>query len=57
MTAGRGSDKLEPAQVAGAFKKAWEEDLYEINVGKVKLVRRLLRWFPGLITKKLRHSN
>ena len=56
MTAGRGSDKLEPAQVAGVFKKAWEKDVFEVNVGKVKLVRRLLRWFPSLITKKLRYS-
>ena len=56
MTTGRGSDKMSPQQVTEIFKEAWIKNRYEINVGKIKMMRRMLRWFPGLIMKKLRYS-
>lgn len=56
MTAGRGSGKMLPKDVATVFCKALSSNIFEINVGKIKVMRKLLRWFPGFILKKLRYS-
>ncbi|MCB0306596.1 MAG: SDR family NAD(P)-dependent oxidoreductase [Calditrichaeota bacterium] len=56
MTAGRGAGKITPETVAGEFKAAWLKDRVEVNVGKIKLMRVMLRWVPGFITNKLRYS-
>jgi short-subunit dehydrogenase involved in D-alanine esterification of teichoic acids len=56
MTAGRGSGKIPPEAVASAFQNAWIKNKFEVNVGKIKILRTMLRWFPGLIKKKLRYS-
>jgi short-subunit dehydrogenase involved in D-alanine esterification of teichoic acids len=56
MTAGRGIDKITPDKVAQEFITAFEKDIYEINVGKVKLLRKMIRIFPGLVKKKFRYK-
>ncbi len=56
MTAGRGSGKIAPEEVAAALLLAWERDENEINVGPARLAARVQRWWPNLLAKKLRDS-
>ena len=56
MTAGRSQGKMPPEDVALTFRDAWLKNQYEVSVGKIKIMRTMLRWFPGLIRSKLRHS-
>lgn len=56
MTAGRGSGKLAPEEVAAALLQAWETEENEINVGPARLAARVQRWWPALLAKKLRDS-
>ena len=56
MTKGRGSDKLSPEKVASEFRDAWAANRYEVSVGKIKVMRTMLRWFPDMIKNKLRYS-
>lgn len=48
MTAGRGSGKISPADLAGEFWRGWRRDRFEIFAGKTKLLRFLLRLVPSL---------
>ncbi|MCB0273906.1 MAG: SDR family oxidoreductase [Calditrichaeota bacterium] len=57
MTHGRGSGKITPAEVAAAFGRAWTADQYTVSVGKIKVLRLLLRWMPGIMRAKIRKSD
>ncbi len=54
MTSGRGKGKITPEQLATAFIRAFEKDRFEVNIGKIKLFRLLLRIFPTLAEKMLK---
>ncbi len=48
MTAGRGKGKISPEELVDEFIDAFKKDHYEINVGKVKLLRIINRLSPAL---------
>lgn len=48
MTAGRGRGKITPQQFADAFVRGFARDVYEMNIGKTKLLRVLHRFMPPL---------
>jgi len=56
MTAGRGTRKIAPEQVVDEFMQAFGQDQYEVNVGKVKLLRLINRLAPGLAGRILKNS-
>ena len=56
MTEGRGKDKISVDALVNEFIEGFENDLYEINIGKVKLLRKMYRFMPNLISKKMRMS-
>jgi short-subunit dehydrogenase involved in D-alanine esterification of teichoic acids len=56
MTKGRGKDKISVDDLVQEFIEGFEKDAQEINIGKVKLLRRLNRFMPSLISKKMRMS-
>lgn len=51
MTKGRGKGKISPEQLANEFVHAFEKDIYEVNIGKVKLLRLIHRLSPRLARK------
>jgi len=54
MTKGRGKNKISPDKVADEFIMGLSKNKYEINVGKVKLLRFIHRISPKLADKILR---
>lgn len=48
MTAGRGKGKISSEQLVNEFIRAFERDEYEVNIGKVKLLRIINRISPSL---------
>lgn len=48
MTAGRGKGKIPPQKLVDEFIKAFKNDSYEVNIGKVKLLRIINRISPGI---------
>lgn len=56
MTAGRGKGKISPEQAAAAIIKGIERRQSEINVGKVKLLRLLLRIAPSIARNMFRNT-
>ena len=56
MTKGRGKDKISVDDLVKEFIAGFEKDVKEINIGKVKLLRKLNRFIPNLISKKMRMS-
>ncbi|MFN3848147.1 MAG: SDR family oxidoreductase [Spirosomataceae bacterium] len=48
MTHGRGSGKISPEALADEFIEAFKKDKYEINIGKVKLLRIINRIAPKI---------
>ncbi len=48
MTAGRGNGKISPDQLANEFIKAFKKNQFEVNIGKVKLLKFLNRLSPLL---------
>jgi uncharacterized oxidoreductase len=56
MTAGRGSGKMDPADVAERIVEGLERDEEEIWVGKARVVRLLARFAPNLVTRILRNA-
>lgn len=54
MTAGRGTGKITPEALADEFWQAFAKDVYEIRIGKSKLIHRLHRWMPGLAEQQMR---
>lgn len=51
MTKGRGKSKISPKQLVDEFIAGFEKDKYEINIGKVKLLRFIHRVAPKLADK------
>ncbi len=51
MTEGRGRGKISPEQLANEFMRAFKKDQYEVNIGKVKLLKILNRLVPSLADK------
>lgn len=56
MTKGRGKNKITVVQLAEEFITSFKYDVFEINIGKVKLLRTLNRIIPKIISKKMRMS-
>ena len=56
MTAGRGSGKLAPEDVADALVRGLSRDRFEIPVGKVRLLRWIDRFAPALAERALRNA-
>lgn len=56
MTAGRGENKISPEKLTDEFIAEFSKNIYEINIGKTGLLRTLNRFFPRIISKKLRNS-
>ncbi len=48
MVAGRGKGKISPQKLVDEFIKALKKDKYEVNIGKVKLLRVINRIWPSL---------
>lgn len=51
MTKGRGNGKISPQQLVDEFIDGFRNDRYEINIGKVKLLRKIARFSPRLADK------
>ena len=51
MTAGRGKNKISPEELVDAFLSAFQRDKYEINIGKVGLLRMIHGILPSLAHK------
>ena len=48
MTAGRGRGKITPEQLVSEFMEAFKKNQFEVNIGKVKLLKFLNRLSPAL---------
>ncbi|MCP5062666.1 MAG: SDR family NAD(P)-dependent oxidoreductase [Ignavibacteriae bacterium] len=57
MTEGREGSKLEPEELVNEFLASFKKNSYEINIGKIKLLRRIQRFFPAPVSKKIRFSS
>lgn len=55
MTAGRGSGKITPEQLAYEFVEKFGRNRFEINIGKVKLLRIVQRILPRLADRILKN--
>ena len=51
MTAGRGKGKISPEQLVDEFIRGFAKDKLEMNIGKVKLLKRINRLVPRLAEK------
>ena len=51
MTAGRGKGKISPQQLVEEFIRAFKKNIYEVSIGKVKLLKFINRISPGLADK------
>ena len=56
MTAGRGKDKITPEQLVDEFIEAFEKNHFEINIGKVKMLRLLHRLYPAGADRIMRRA-
>jgi short-subunit dehydrogenase involved in D-alanine esterification of teichoic acids len=56
MTAGRGRGKISPAQLVDEFMRAFAKDQFEVNVGKVKLLRLINRLSPALADRIMKNG-
>ncbi|MCP4520344.1 MAG: SDR family NAD(P)-dependent oxidoreductase [Cytophagales bacterium] len=54
MVAGRGKGKISPQALANEFIIAFKKNKYEVNIGKVKLLRFINRLFPSLAEKLMK---
>lgn len=57
MTAGRGKQKIHPEQLVDEFIKAFENDVFEVNVGKVKLLKIINRLSPYIAEKIMKGNH
>jgi uncharacterized oxidoreductase len=48
MTTGRGNDKLSPAEAASAMLRGVELEIEDNDIGKVRVLRFLVRFAPGI---------
>jgi uncharacterized oxidoreductase len=51
MTAGRGKGKIRPENLVDEFIRAFRKDKFEVNIGKVKLLKIINRFSPLLAEK------
>jgi short-subunit dehydrogenase involved in D-alanine esterification of teichoic acids len=56
MTAGRGRGKISPTQLVDEFMRAFANDQFEVNIGKVKLLRFLNRLSPALADRIMKNG-
>lgn len=56
MTEGRGKGKITPKQLVDEFKRNFENEKFESNIGKTKLLRFLQRISPKLADKLLKNG-
>lgn len=56
MTKGRGNGKITAEQLVDEFIKSFEKNNYEINIGKVKLLKFINRISPSLAEKILKNG-
>jgi short-subunit dehydrogenase involved in D-alanine esterification of teichoic acids len=56
MTKGRGSGKISPELLASEFIKSFGKDHYEVNIGKVKLLKIINRVSPKLADKLMKNG-
>lgn len=54
MTAGRTQAKISPEALVEEFWRAFTRDRWEVNIGKVKLLRFLLRLAPGMAARLMK---
>ncbi len=54
MVAGRGKGKISPQKLVDEFISAFKKDKYEINIGKVKLLRIINRISPALADRLMK---
>ncbi|MGM0589391.1 MAG: SDR family oxidoreductase [Bacteroidota bacterium] len=54
MTKGRGNGKISPAQLSRSFIKQFQENQYEIPIGKVKWLKLLRRISPSFADRMLK---
>ena len=51
MTTGRGNDKLSPAQAASAMLRGVELEIEDNDIGKIRVLRSLVRFAPAIARK------
>lgn len=56
MTKGRGKDKITVDVLVEEFVSSFAKNVYEVNIGKVKMLRTFYRIIPDIISKKMRNS-
>ncbi|MBP1993223.1 SDR family oxidoreductase [Paenibacillus eucommiae] len=56
MTRGRGTNKMSPDQLVDEFMPAFAKNQYEISIGKVKLLKWMLRIAPGFADRLFKRS-
>ena len=56
MTQGRGKNKISPEQLVDEFITAMEKDRYEINIGRVKLLKMMHRVAPVFASNLLKNN-
>ena len=56
MTKGRGKNKVSPEELAEKFIKGFENDKFEINIGKAGMLRNLQRISPRLADNILKNN-
>jgi uncharacterized oxidoreductase len=56
MTAGRGRNKISPQQLASEFIDAFRRDVFEVNIGKVKLLKLINRISPSLAERIMKNG-
>ncbi|MBU0558213.1 MAG: SDR family NAD(P)-dependent oxidoreductase [Bacteroidetes bacterium] len=54
MTAGRGKRKITPQKLVDEFIKSFEKNKYEVNIGKVKLLRIINRISPSIADRLMK---
>ncbi len=56
MTEGRGRDKISPEQLVSEFISGLEKNKFEMNIGKVKLLKMMHRISPVIADNILKHN-
>ena len=56
MTSGRGCDKLDAARAADALIHGVEHDIEEHDIGKIRTLRRLVRFAPGVARRIMKSA-
>lgn len=54
MSAGRGSGKISPDELASAFLAAFARDEYEVRIGRARQLLMLQRLLPGFVERRMR---